>query len=79
MEQSSAMQIFEQRVSALMDRQGISKQELADRIGMDRSNLSKILRGVQGCTLDTLFAIAEGLSVDPGELVSKKHLRKISA
>jgi len=47
------------------EHQGITLTELADRLGMDKGNLSRILNEPdQNPTLDTLLRIADALDVD---------------
>ena len=48
----------------------MKQQELADRIGINMQSLSKIERGVNYPTFDTLEKIMEVLDVTPNELLS---------
>jgi transcriptional regulator with XRE-family HTH domain len=48
----------------------LTQQELADRIGTKRPNLSKIERGRQLPRLDTILKLAAGLGVETCELVA---------
>jgi plasmid maintenance system antidote protein VapI len=69
MQKSSVMKTFAQNTSSLLKKRGITTQQLADSIGMDRSDLSKIVRGVRGCTLDTAVSISKALNVPISLLV----------
>ena len=48
---------------------GISQGELADRVGMSRPYLAQIENGTRNLTTSRQVALAEGLGVDPSELV----------
>ena len=48
----------------------MKQQELADKIGINMQSLSKIERGVNYPTFDTLEKIMEVLDVTPNELLS---------
>ena len=49
---------------------GMKQQELADKIGINMQSLSKIERGVNYPTFDTLEKIMDVLGVTPNELLS---------
>lgn len=72
-----AMTIFSDNVMTLLAKKGWSIQELADRCEMDRSNLSKVLRAKEGCTLSRAAVIAEKLGVPLSKLV-EEHPKKLS-
>ena len=69
MQKFTVMETFAQNTSSLLKKRGITTQQLADMIGMDRSDLSKIIRGVRGCTLDTAVSISKALNVPISLLV----------
>lgn len=48
---------------------GISQEAAATRIGINWSQLGKIERGQRSLKLETILKIAEGLEIDPGDLV----------
>lgn len=48
----------------------MKQQELADKIGINMQSLSKIERGVNYPTFDTLEKIMDVLGVTPNELLS---------
>jgi len=48
---------------------GISQEELADRCGLHRTYIGGIERAERNITIATLEQLAEGLGVQPGELV----------
>ena len=75
-----AMSIFSDNVMDLLAQKGWSIQDLAERCKMDRSNLSKVLRAKEGCTLKRAALIAEHLGVPLARLVEErpKFLSKVS-
>lgn len=50
---------------------------LAERIGLHFTFVSEVERGTRNLSLESLLRLAEGLNVDPGELV--KDLRRDQA
>lgn len=66
---SSIATAFESAVETLLAASEWSKQDLADAIGMDRSSLSKTIRGVHSPTLMVVEKIAAALEVSPAELL----------
>lgn len=49
---------------------GLTQQELSDQIGINLQSLSKIERGINYPTFDTLQKLAETLEVTPNELLA---------
>ena len=47
----------------------ISQEELARRAGVHWSFVSQVERGLRNVTLHKLLAFADGLGIDPGQLV----------
>jgi len=73
------MTTLQANVESILDEKGWSKQDLADKLGMDRSQLSKIIRGQNAATVQTLERIAEGLGMKLYELfMPQDALHKIS-
>ena len=71
------MEHYEKKVSFLGENiqtirkhRGMKQQELADKIGINMQSLSKIERGVNYPTFDTLEKIMDVLGVTPNELLS---------
>ena len=64
---------FEQAVAgevkAWMGRRGLSARQLADKIGMAHSALSKRLRGVSAFTINDLGVIAAHMGITLGQLL----------
>lgn len=59
--QTSAMSLFNQRVIEKLDADGLTIKDLADKIGMHRQALSKILNGHVDTTMGNAERIAEVL------------------
>ena len=71
------MEYYEKKISFLGENiqtirkhRGMKQQELADKIGINMQSLSKIERGVNYPTFDTLEKIMDVLGVTPNELLS---------
>jgi transcriptional regulator with XRE-family HTH domain len=58
-----------QKVRTARERAFLSKRELAERAGLDRSTIGRIEEGVSEVYPRTIRKIAEALSVDPASLV----------
>jgi transcriptional regulator with XRE-family HTH domain len=59
----SVMETFSKNIQQVLRNRGWTIQQLADRAQLDRSNLSKVIRGVEGCTLEKAVRIARALEV----------------
>jgi transcriptional regulator with XRE-family HTH domain len=60
-----------QKVRAARERAFLSKRELADEAGLDRSTVGRIEDGVAEVYPRTIRKIAKALSVDPASLTPK--------
>ena len=63
-------QLFGDRVRDMRHRLGISQEELAHRAGLDRTYVSSLERGHRNVALENICRLADGLAVDPGDLVA---------
>lgn len=63
-------------ISALRKLQGMSQEQLAEKAGISRSQLSYIEAPnmAYGFSLDTFFCIADALNIDPTELINASIL-----
>jgi transcriptional regulator with XRE-family HTH domain len=52
---------------------GISQMELADRIGLHFTFVSEVERGGRNLSLSSLLRLAEGLEINPADLVDGLH------
>ena len=59
-----------ENIQTIRKHRGMKQQELADAIGINMQSLSKIERGVNYPTFDTLEKIMDVLGVTPNELLS---------
>lgn len=60
-------------------RQGLTQQQLADRLGVRQWWVSKRLRGHVQVSADELVRLAEALGVEPAQLLPKSRRRKVAA
>lgn len=49
---------------------GLSQEKLAEVSGLHATTISEVERGKTGLTVETLLALARGLGIEPGELVT---------
>jgi transcriptional regulator with XRE-family HTH domain len=61
-----------EKVRAARERAFLSKRELAERAGLDRSTIGRIEDGVTEVYPRTIRKIAEALSADPASLVPQE-------
>ena len=54
---------MELRIKEICKQKGVSIADLADRVGLKRESLSRMINGNSGTTLDTLKNIADALEV----------------
>lgn len=64
-------EVLAARVRALRAAHGLSQEELAHEVGIDRTYQSQIERGVGNPSLRVLCAIATALKVDLRELLDR--------
>lgn len=65
-------ELLGQNIQTIRKMKGWTQQELSDKIGINLQSLSKIERGVNYPTLDTLEKLTQALEVTPNELLSGK-------
>ena len=61
-----------EKVRTARERAFLSKRELAERAGLDRSTIGRIEDGVTEVYPRTIRKIAEALSIDPASLVPEE-------
>ena len=59
---------FGGRVKEFRKAQHLTQEQLGRMVGLDRSHLSRIERGVCNASLDSLFLVAYGLGKTPAQL-----------
>jgi ribosome-binding protein aMBF1 (putative translation factor) len=67
---SKTAQQFRDRMARLMKERGVTQVELAEAIGTKDPNISRILSGQEGVTLDRAERIAVALGVDVAEMLT---------
>ncbi|MDR7079566.1 transcriptional regulator with XRE-family HTH domain [Neobacillus niacini] len=58
-------------IRTLRKAKGMTQEELANEINLDRSYLSEIERNLKAPSLYTIFKLTKGLVIPPGELTEK--------
>ena len=66
---SPALRTFGERVRARRHKLGKSQEQLADACGLHWTFVGQVERGRRNLSLHNLLKIAEGLGIDPAELV----------
>jgi len=66
--------VFGERVRSRRQELGLSQEAAATRCGIHWTQLGKVERGQRSLRLETIVKIADGLSIDPGELVRELPL-----
>jgi len=68
-----------EQICAAMDRQGVNRRELAQRVGVSRQHITKLLNGSVNVTLRTLVKIACALESRPSfTLAPRKEAQRRS-
>ena len=66
--------VFGQNIKNAREKQNITKQKLAERIGYDRNSLSKLERGEKNVQYKTAVRLAEALDVPFPKLFSRNYI-----
>lgn len=64
-----------ERMRELREAKSITQGQLAERVGIEQSHVSKIERGLANPTLDMIRKIAAALGVEPFDLFGKPDLQ----
>ena len=70
MEYIKKIRFLGENIQTIRKHRGMKQQELADKIGINMQSLSKIERGLNYPSFDTLEKIMDVLGVTPNELLS---------
>jgi transcriptional regulator with XRE-family HTH domain len=70
---SPATQLLGERIRRHRHALGLSQEALADRCGTHWTFVGQVERGRRNLSLHNLLRLAEGLGVDPAELVRGLH------
>jgi transcriptional regulator with XRE-family HTH domain len=66
---SEATQAFGERVRARRHELGKSQEELANDCGLHWTFIGQVERGQRNISLHNILKVAEGLQIDPGQLL----------
>lgn len=69
---SGCEQTFRHNVKAMLDVRDMSQQALADAIGCSRSNISRLLNGDEGVTIERADKIAKAVGMPLSVLLGEK-------
>ncbi len=61
------------RIKYLRRGRGLTQEQIAERTGLSVNYLSRIERGLENPTLDTLLGLAKALKVEPLDLFTFDH------
>lgn len=61
--------LFGKNLKEIRNQKGISQEELAHRSGLALSQIARLEIGSLNTTICTVYAIAKGLKITPGELL----------
>lgn len=61
------------RIKSLRGGRGLTQEQVAERTGLSVNFVSRIERGLENPTLDTLLGLAKALKVDPLDLFTIEH------
>jgi transcriptional regulator with XRE-family HTH domain len=66
---SPLREIVARNVRRLRAERGWSQEELAERVDLHRTNVSKLERSLHSLSLDNLYWVADAFGVMPGDLL----------
>ena len=67
---TKALKAFSQVVREVRKQLHLTQEQLSERCNMHPVFISEIERGIRNPSLDTILKLAEGLEVEPGELIN---------
>lgn len=73
MEIMEAKKLIGLRIKSLRHSEGLSQEELAERMGISSKYLSSIERGKENPTLDTVIKLAGALEIELSEIFNISH------
>jgi transcriptional regulator with XRE-family HTH domain len=66
---TSAMTILAHNVRKYRDAKKLSQEALANLAGVERSQVSRIERGILNTSVSVIFTLARALEIEPGKLL----------
>jgi transcriptional regulator with XRE-family HTH domain len=76
MTEEQLLDLFRDNMRAIREELGISQSELARRVGKCPGYICDVERGRRSVNLGTLASIADGLGVNPSQLISTALAKK---
>ena len=67
---TKALKAFSQAVREVRKQLHLTQEQLSERCNMHPVFISEIERGIRNPSLDTILKLAEGLELEPGELIN---------
>lgn len=68
-----AKRLLGARIKSLRRGRGLTQEQVAERTGLSVNYLSRIERGLENPTLDTLLGLAKALKAEPLDLFTFEH------
>lgn len=70
---------FGEQLRQLRRASGLTQEELAFRVGLDRTYISLLERGIKSPTLNTFFRLCKILNQQPADVIAQVHERILRA
>ncbi len=67
--------VFGEHLRQLRKAAGLTQEELAFRVGLDRTYISLLERGIKSPTLNTFFRLCAALNQNPSEIIAQVYER----
>jgi transcriptional regulator with XRE-family HTH domain len=64
------VELRHEKLKAARERRFLTQQQLADRAGTSKANISRLESGEQKARMSTIIRLAQALEIDPEELVA---------
>jgi transcriptional regulator with XRE-family HTH domain len=71
--------VFGEQLRQLRKAAGLTQEELAFQVGLDRTYISLLERGIKSPTLNTFFRLCKALNQQPEEVIAQVHKRIVQA
>jgi transcriptional regulator with XRE-family HTH domain len=69
MSKEDAVRLRHDKLRAFRERRFLTQQQLADRAGTSKANISRLESGAQNARMSTIVRLAQVLGIEPEELV----------
>lgn len=71
--------VFGEQLRQLRKAAGLTQEELAFQVGLDRTYISLLEGGIKSPTLNTFFRLCKALNQQPEEVIAQVHKRIVQA